>query len=199
MKSLLLALSLVTLAITAPASGDDSSHNAQISKYAGEENRAIKSLSLADINELRRGGGWGVAKAAELNGVPGPAHLLELKDKIPLSAEQAAAVTKLFKAMNAQARKQGEVLIGIETELEAHFRNRTITDELLRDHLHTIGQARTELRYIHLSTHLQTPKILTEQQIARYNALRGYGNDDPCANVPEGHNAEMWRKHNGCE
>jgi len=35
--------------------------------YAGEEHRAIKSLSDEDIAELRRGGGWGLAKAAELN------------------------------------------------------------------------------------------------------------------------------------
>jgi hypothetical protein len=48
------------------------------------QSRAIKSLSDNDINELRRGGGWGLALAAELNGMPGPAHLLELKDKIPL-------------------------------------------------------------------------------------------------------------------
>ena len=47
--------------------------------YAGLEARAIKSLSAADVQELRRGGGWGLALPAELNGVPGPAHLLELK------------------------------------------------------------------------------------------------------------------------
>jgi hypothetical protein len=199
MKSPLFALPLAILAITAYTSGDDNSHNAPISKYAGEENQAIKSLSPADIDELRRGGGWGLAKAAELNGVPGPTHLIELKDKIPLSGEQVTAVTKVFNAMNAQARSQGEILIGLESELETHFRNRTITDELLRKYLHAIGQARTELRYIHLSAHLETPGILTERQIARYNALRGYGDKDPCANAPEGHNLEMWRKHNGCD
>jgi hypothetical protein len=62
------------------------------SPYAGEQTRAIKSLSQDDIAELRRGGGWGLAKAAELNGVPGPAHLLELKDDIPLNEEQVAAI-----------------------------------------------------------------------------------------------------------
>jgi hypothetical protein len=51
---------------------------------------------------------------------------------------------------------------------------------------------------VHLSRHLQTPPLLTPHQIARYNQLRGY-TSDPCASVPEGHDAEMWRKHNGCE
>ncbi len=46
------------------------------SKYSGQEKRTIKSLSPDDIAELERGGGWGLAKAAELNGLPGPAHLI---------------------------------------------------------------------------------------------------------------------------
>ena len=45
------------------------------SPYAGQENRQIKSLSANDIQELKRGGGWGLAKAAELNGLPGPAQV----------------------------------------------------------------------------------------------------------------------------
>jgi hypothetical protein len=52
------------------------------------QERAIKSLSDADIKALRRGEGWGLALPAELNGMPGPAHLLELKDQIPLSQYQ---------------------------------------------------------------------------------------------------------------
>lgn len=60
--------------------------------YMGEERRAIKSLSEEDIAELRRGGGWGLAKAAELNGLPGPLHLLELRDEIALVPEQIAAI-----------------------------------------------------------------------------------------------------------
>ena len=63
------------------------------SPYAGEESRAVKSLSAEDIAELRRGGGWGLARAAELNGMPGPIHLLELKDDIPLTREQVSAIT----------------------------------------------------------------------------------------------------------
>ena len=52
-----------------------SSHSHK-SKYAGQEVREIKSLSESDIEELKNGRGWGLAKAAELNGVPGPIHWL---------------------------------------------------------------------------------------------------------------------------
>ena len=34
--------------------------------YAGQEQREIKTLSAADIDDLRNGRGWGLAKAAEV-------------------------------------------------------------------------------------------------------------------------------------
>lgn len=68
--------------------------------------------------ELRRGGGWGLAKAAELNGMPGPAHLLELKDSIPLTTEQVSAIQAVFDRMRADAIAEGERLIALEQALE---------------------------------------------------------------------------------
>ena len=53
---------------------------------------------------MRRGAGWGLALAAELNGVPGPAHLLELKDQIGLSAEQVRAIEEIFAQMKSEAQ-----------------------------------------------------------------------------------------------
>ena len=169
------------------------------SKYAGQENRTIKSLSPDDISELRKGAGWGLAKAAELNGVPGPAHLLELKDEISLSAEQVAAIEAIYADMRAKAIEHGERLIEQERELEAYFQNRSIDDETLRTSLAAIAETRRELRYTHLATHLKTPKLLSEEQIAKYNKLRDYEAADPCANPPAGHDAAMWRQHNGCK
>jgi hypothetical protein len=86
MKTKVTVQVLVLLLVAAFAfSAADHSHK---SKYAGEEKREIKSLSAADIEELQNGKGWGLAKAAELNGVPGPVQLLEMKEEIDLSAEQ---------------------------------------------------------------------------------------------------------------
>ncbi len=171
---------------------------ARPSTYAGQHDRQIKSLSKSDLSELRRGGGWGLAKAAELNGIPGPAHLLELKNAIPLTAAQVSAVTDIFNRMRAAAVAAGERLIARERLLESAFRSRTLTGESLRDMLADIGQARSALRYIHLSAHLEAYPLLGRHQIARYNELRGYG-ADPCAHVPEGHDPQQWRKHNGCD
>jgi len=174
----------------------DHSHK---SKYAGEEKREIKSLSATDIEELQNGKGWGLAKAAELNGVPGPVHLLEMKEEIDLNAEQIRAIKNLYRKMKQEAVPLGLELIELERELNNHFANRTITDEILRQILQEIVHVHRQLRYVHLSTHLKTPDILQSEQIILYNKLRGYSSDDPCENVPKGHDPEMWKKHNNCQ
>ena len=168
------------------------------SKYAGEEKREIKSLSATDIAELQNGKGWGLAKAAELNGVPGPVHLLEMKEEIDLSAEQIRTIEKMYIKMRQEAIPLGLKLIELERKLNTHFANRTITNELLRQILQKIAQVHKQLRYIHLSTHLKTPDILKSEQITLYNRLRGYSSDDPCENVPKGHDLKMWKKHHNC-
>ena len=195
MKTAIYFLPLLVLGVTAQAA--ETKHY-QASKYVGEEKRIIKSLSPDDIAELRKGGGWGLAKAAELNGVPGPAHLLEMKDKIPLNDNQVNAIDKIYQGMRVQAIQQGERLIALEQELELLFRSGSVTQDALRSALSKVAKARMELRFTHLATHLKTPDILSKDQIRKYNELRGYSNPNPCANIPEGHNAEMWRKHNGC-
>ena len=168
------------------------------SKYAGEEKREIRSLSKSDIEELRNGKGWGLAKAAELNGVPGPAHLLEMKDEIGLSVKQVLAIEVLYKKMKQEAIPLGLELIELERELNNHFANRTITYESLDILLERIAQVQKKLRYVHLSTHLKTRIILTPEQIVLYNKLRGYSSDDPCENIPQRHDPAMWKKHHNC-
>lgn len=181
-----------------PVSSFSASKPSYKSKYVGQEKREIKSLSEFDIEELKNGGGWGLAKAAELNGVPGPAHLLEMKKEIGLNPEQIEKIEILYQKMKKQAIPLGVQLIELERKLNNHFANGTITEKLLHELLEQIAQVRKHLRYVHLSTHLKTPNILTAEQIDLYNKLRGYSSDDPCKNVPEGHDPEMWKRHHNC-
>ena len=181
-----------------PYSSFSASEHPHKSKYVGQEKRKIKSLSESDIEELKNGGGWGLAKAAELNGVPGPVHLLEMKDEIELSAGQVQAIEDLYQKMKKEAIPLGLELIELERQLNRHFSNRTITHQVLDQLLERIARVRKKLRYVHLSAHLKTPNILTPEQMALYNKLRGYSSDDPCENIPEGHDPEMWKKHHHC-
>lgn len=169
------------------------------SKYTGQEKRRIKSLSADDIEQLKTGKGWGLAKAAELNGMPGPSHVLQMKDKIELTAEQREKIQILFNEMKRNAIPLGEKLVKLESELNDDFANRAITQRSLKEKLAEIEAVRSQLRFVHLVTHLQTPDILTPKQVSLYNRLRGYSNDDPCSSIPTGHDAAMWKKHNGCK
>ena len=71
-RTILAALAASSLALPALAA------DTPASPYAGQQGRSIKALSDEDIAALRKGEGRGMAKAAELNGYPGPAHVLML-------------------------------------------------------------------------------------------------------------------------
>jgi hypothetical protein len=168
------------------------------SPYAGGQHQAVASLSAEDIETLRAGGGWGLALPAELNGTPGPSHVLQLRDELDLSAGQVAAVEAIFVEMKAEAIAAGARLIEAEQALDAAFRVDDLEPEGLRDLVADAEDARAALRYAHLARHLSIRPLLTESQIARYRALRGYG-ADPCASTPAGHDATPGRRHDGCE
>jgi len=106
--------------------------------------------------------------------MPGPAHLLELKDEIALTPGQVEAIVGIYERMRARAIAEGERYIAHEQALEEAFRARTVTEDNLRERLSEIERSRARLRFIHLSAHLGTPEILTNPQIERYATLRGY-------------------------
>ena len=160
-----LMLFLPTFAFAQNHSGN---HGSAPSLYAGQETRLIKSLSEDDVEEIARGGGWGLARAAELNGVPGPTHLLELADQIGLTEQQRDDIEVIRAQMRADAITAGERFVA------AH-----------------------QSRLAHLNAHLLTLPLLTDTQVTQYSVLRGYS-DDPCDAVPDGHDPKMWRNHNGC-
>jgi hypothetical protein len=106
----------------------------------------------------------GSALAAELNGYPGPSHVLELAAQIHLSDQQRASIRQLFDAMKAESIPIGERLISRETDLDRLFADRTITPEGLIAAIAAIGDVQAELRATHLKYHLLTPALLTEHQ-----------------------------------
>ena len=191
-----IALALVVLAMSPLASYGTST---LISPYAGEQERVIKSLSVEDVDDLLNGRGWGLAKPAELNGMPGPVHLLEMQSEIALSGAQISAIQTIWSRMNQKARELGERYVTLEKELNEGFTTGQVNSTQLQALLVEIGAVRTELRYTHLGAHLEVRPILKPAQVLLYNQLRGYSNDDPCQNIPAGHNPDMWKKHNNCE
>jgi Spy/CpxP family protein refolding chaperone len=159
-------------------SGPDPANGAA-SPYAGFENREIRALSPEQIEDLRAGRGMGLALAAELNGYPGPVHLLELANPLALTADQRAAVEGLLAAMKAETIPLGEQAIAAEAELDRQFRDRSVTQASLTASVAKIADLQGDLRAAHLRYHLGTLDILTPEQAELYNTLRGYGGERP--------------------
>lgn len=171
MRPMIIAL-CAAVAPLAAASADG------VSPYAGEEARAIKALSPDEIAELRAGRGMGLAKAAELNGYPGPAHVLELADRLDLTPAQRQATQELFDTMNRDARRLGQAIIEAEQDLETGFAEHRMDERSLAAKLDVLAALHRDLRFSHLRTHLAQAALLTPGQVARYRALRGYAADD---------------------
>jgi Spy/CpxP family protein refolding chaperone len=159
-----LAAALLLLALPVAAQGP----------YAGQQARSIKALSAEQVADLRAGRGMGLALPAELNGWPGPMHVLELADQLGLDAAQRAAVQAQFAAMRSEAVAQGEAVIAAEAALDALFARGAPTPETVGAATLAVGQAQAALRAVHLRFHLATTAVLTPAQRARYGELRGY-------------------------
>jgi ketosteroid isomerase-like protein len=144
------------------------------SPYAGQERRSIKALSDKEISDLTQARGMGLAKAAELNSYPGPLHVLELARELDLTDAQRAATESLFATMRERAQPIGIKIIDAERELDRAFVNGTLSAPELRIRLSAIAALQGELRAIHLEAHVAEQSVLTLQQIAKYDALRGY-------------------------
>ena len=145
------------------------------SPYVGQEFREIKALSPQEISDYLSGKGIGLARAAELNGYPGPAHVLELAVQLNLTADQKAKTEALFKRMQADAIPLGKELVEEERALDKLFASHLATPEALRNSLARIARLHGQLRQVHLQAHLEQIAFLSPEQVKEYNRLRGYG------------------------
>ena len=151
----------------------------------------VISLSDSEVADLRLGHGMGLARAAELNGHPGPAHVIELADALALTPEQRRASEALRNAVQGAARAKGARILAAEAALARGFARRTLDAASLKARVMALAALQGELRFIHLEAHLAERALLSEAPVARYAILRGQ--PDPRAplsssgEVPHGH------------
>lgn len=122
--------------------------------YAGLDSRTVKGLSAEQIADLKAGRGMGLALPAELNGYPGPTHVLELAGPLGLTPDQRARTEALIGAMKAEAIPLGERVLAGEAALDLLFAEKRVTVDSLDSASAQIGVAQAALRAAHLRYHL---------------------------------------------
>lgn len=136
-------------------------------------NDVATSLTPEQIAGYLAGRGMGMAKSAELNGYPGPAHVLEFADELQLSAEQRRRSEALKARVIEDAKRIGARVVEREHELDTLFASRRIDRNSLAALTNEISRLQGELRRVHLQAHIDQTKALSAQQLARYAQLRG--------------------------
>ena len=149
--------------------------HSQSSPYVGQELRDIKALAAQEISDYLSGKGMGLAKAAELNGYPGPAHVLDLATQLNLTTDQTIKTEALFKRMQARAITLGKELVEEERALDSLFASHAVTPAALASSLARIARLQGHVRQVHLEAHLEQIALLNPEQVREYSRLRGYG------------------------
>jgi Spy/CpxP family protein refolding chaperone len=162
---------LITAIVLAAAA---SVAQAQHQPYAGQQQRDVKALSADEVKQYLEGAGMGYAKAAELNHYPGPAHALELAEQLGLSREQRLELQRLKDAHHAEATQTGANVVEAERNLELLFRRGKVGETELAEAVRTAAILQGEYRTSHLETHRRVRAVLTDEQVAGYDRLRGY-------------------------
>jgi hypothetical protein len=149
-------------------------HQPQASGYASMQTRDIKALSAEQVAELREGRGMGASLPAELNGAPGPMHVLELSQRLKVSAEQRAALESITADMKASAQDLGAKVVAAEADLDKAFKTGSVDEKGIADATARIAALQGQLRAVHLTAHLKTKRLLNDEQVMAYNQARGY-------------------------
>ena len=168
---------MIRMLLVALVLGGCAAQTGASSPYAGQEARDIKALSSDERDSLLSGKGMGLAKAAELNGYPGPAHALALAGELALSDAQRRDTQALFARMESAAIGLGKEIVAEERRLDRLFADREATRESVSTSLERIGALQAKLRGVHLDAHLEQARILSAGQVAQYVRLRGYSAD----------------------
>lgn len=146
--------------------------------YAGQDARHVASLSAEEQEGFLQGRGMGLARAAEFNGFPGPMHILELADQLALTPHQRHQIEGALARMKAKAKVLGEQYVLAEKAVDAAFKDKTGSQELVAKRVAEAGDLLAQIRMTHLAAHLEITPLLSQAQIADYAKLRGYASGD---------------------
>jgi len=93
--------------------------------------------------------------------------------ELGLTGPQRVDLKAVFDRMHTAAVALGEQIVAKEKALDQAFASGLIDEAKLRALTTQIASLQAELRAAHLRAHLETKRVLTAQQVALYDSLRG--------------------------
>ena len=171
---LLIGPLLVAAPIATAQPSDGRPGSSRFVPYTTADGDTTYGLSQREAQALLSGRGMGLARPAELNGYPGPMHVLELADELALTPEQKQKAREARERVVIEAPKLGRQIIEKELALDHLFRSGSADAARIDELTQEIGRLRAELRAIHLRAHLVMQHALAVEQIRTYMDARGH-------------------------
>ena len=173
MKRAATVVALAVMIVTTRSGAADAQHGAAHGAAgAVSHHTLVQTYEKAFAQNVAEGRGFGMAFAADQNGYPGPLHVLELKDRLKLTADQEAKMQAMLAAMFAESRPKVARLLESEAKLRQLFASGHADGATVRTAAAEVENARTEVRLVHLLFHLKTREVLTEEQRRLYHEAR---------------------------
>lgn len=165
----------VSTALTSSATvAQEHDHHRHAQPYAGQQARAISTLTEQELQGFLDGRGMGLARPAEVNGFPGPMHVIELSGPLQLSEDQLHRVRAVYERMKAKATELGKQYVNAERAVDAAFKAKGGDAGEVAARVAEASRLLAEIRLAHLNAHIEITPLLTPGQLARYADLRGY-------------------------
>ncbi len=147
--------------------------NAQTRTDTSTAKSPVRTLTRQQYDAYLKGDAANeMAAVGELNLYPMPYKILKLSNQLDLSAVQIQKITDINTQMHRRRLQIGGSIISNEKMLDSLFKYRKISDGNLIFYTNRHGLYQGELKNAILQACLATEKLLSQQQIAKLEALQ---------------------------
>jgi hypothetical protein len=134
----------------------------------------LKGLTKEEIRGWREGRAMTQARVAEKNHYPAPYFALKMVSELALFEDQIAPMRAIHDTLHRRTMQLGRQLLDEETKLELYFEDQEKDPPKLAAIVRESARLRGEIRLMHLEADIETRKILSQDQLVKYEALRGF-------------------------
>jgi hypothetical protein len=133
----------------------------------------VRTLNYAQYQAYLKGeAGEDLARVAEMNHYPLPDKVLKWRNELDLSPIQVKKITEASTYLRRRRLQIGSSIISTEKMLDSMFRYNKVLDGNVIFYSDRYGAYQGELRNAFLQACLSTQKLLSQQQMSKYESLQ---------------------------